>query len=233
MRQTDPALTWLPFLPQPLPPDADSPQKAAHAELLQAQKTIKSLPRITISVDPAMGDGFILAERDGVLRLTGGETGVLYGAYQAMMAAYAEEALPLGENRPAYALRMLNCWDNAEGTVERGYSGRSLFFEGGHFAYDPVRIRQLGRMLASAGINVLCINNVNVHDPAHKLIEREWLLQLADLAALFRPFGVKLMLSIDYAHPLRDGLHTADPLDITGQQAYDYRKQQANATSQQ
>ena len=119
------------------------------------------------------------------------------------MAVRAGQALPLGDHAPFYSLRMLNCWDNAEGTVERGYAGRSLFFEGGHFDYNPARMRQLARMLASVGVNVLCINNVNVHDPAHKLIEEDWLPQLSDLAAIFRPYGVRLMLSIDYAHPLR------------------------------
>ena len=213
MKHTDHALTWLPFLPEALPEEANTPQDAARAELALAGRTLPCFPKVTLTVDPAMGDCFTLAHENGALRLLGGETGVLYGAYRLMMAVKAGEALPLGQNKPAYALRMINCWDNAEGTIERGYSGRSLFFEDGRFDYDPVRMRQLGRMLASVGLNVLCINNVNVHDPAHKLIEEEWLPQLADLAALFRPFGVRLMLSIDYAHPLRDGLDTADPLD--------------------
>jgi len=110
-------------------------------------------------------------------------------------------------------LRMINCWDNAEGDVERGYSGRSLFFEGGKLNYDPARIRQLARMLASVGVNVICINNVNVHAPAHQLIEEEWLPQVAGLADLLRPYGIRLLLSVDYAHPIRHGIPTSDPLD--------------------
>ena len=107
---------------------------------------------------------------------------------------------------------MINCWDNMDGSVERGYAGRSLFFEGGEFAYDPARIRHLARMMASVGLNVICVNNVNVHEPAQGLIA-ERLPELSALADLFRPFGVRLMVSVDFSMPLREGLPTADPLD--------------------
>ena len=195
---------WLPFLPQALPAGLASPAATARAELEQA-----GIPA-ALRIEPDMGEGYSLSE-DG-LAITGGPVGVLYGAYRLMMARAAGEPLPVGEQRPRYPLRMLNCWDNAEGDVERGYSGRSLFFEGGRLAYDPARMRQLGRLLASVGINILCINNVNVRDPAHRLIE-DWLGELAELAGIFRPFGVRLMVSIDYAQPLRHGIATADPLD--------------------
>ena len=199
------SLTWMPFLKKDI--HTATPAETAEAELRLAGE------RAAVAVDSAMGDAWRLEETAEGLRITGGGTGVLYGAYALMCACHAGEALPVGEHRPAWPLRMINCWDNTEGTVERGYAGRSLFFEGGEFAYDPARMRQLGRMMASVGLNVLCINNVNVHAPAHKLIEEEWLPKLAELAAIFRAYGVKLMLSIDYAHPLRDGVPTADPLD--------------------
>jgi len=207
MKSSDHGLTWLPFLPNPPSPHLTTPLDLAAEELAQGGAAVR------LSCDPAMGEGFRLTQEDGRLVLTGGETGVLYGAYRLLFAQKTGQALPFGEHRPYYALRMINCWDNAEGTIERGYSGRSLFFERGQLDYDPQRMRQLARMLASVGINTLCINNVNVHDPAHKLIQEEWLPRLSDLASIFRPFGVKLLLSIDYAHPIRDGLDTADPLD--------------------
>ena len=206
--QMDYGLSWLKFLPDQPSMTAKTPLEAAHAELAQMEGL-----HVDVQLEPALGDGFRIEKRGDGYLLRGGETGVLYGAYRAMMAHAAGQNVPEGEDAPYYALRMLNCWDNAEGDIERGYSGRSLFFEGGRFAYDPARIRQLARMLASVGVNVICINNVNVHNPAHKLIEEEWLPQLAELAAIFRPFGVRLMLSIDYAHPMRHGVATADPLD--------------------
>ena len=111
---------------------------------------------------------------------------------------------------------MINCWDNLDGSVERGYAGKSLFFDEGFFAYDPQRLRHLGCMMASVGLNVLCINNVNVHEPAQGLID-EKLPDLSALADLFRPFGVRLMVSVDFSMPIRDGLHTADPQDSSVQ----------------
>ena len=210
------SLTWLPFLKEDV--QTGTPAQTAEAELRLAGEAAQ------IAVDPAMGDAWRLEDTAEGMRITGGETGVLYGAYALMMARRAGEALPLGDQSPQWPLRMINCWDNAEGTVERGYAGRSLFFEDGVFAYDPVRMRQLVRMMASVGLNVLCINNVNVHAPAHKLIEEAWLPQLAELAGIFRAYGVKLMLSIDYAHPMRHGVPTADPLD---QQVADWWQERA------
>ena len=67
-------------------------------------------------------------------------------------------------------------------------------------------------LLASAGLNVLCVNNVNVHFPAQLLLE-DWLPDLSALADLFRPFGVRLMVSVDFSQPMRHGVPTADPLD--------------------
>ncbi len=195
---------WLPFLKSDLPENLTTPAQTARAELEQAGIAAK------LNLVTDMGESWSVS-KDGS-EITGGETGVLYGAYRLMMARAAGEALPTGVQTPRYPLRMINCWDNADGDVERGYSGRSLFFEGGKFDYDPARMRQLGRLLASVGINVLCINNVNVRDPAHRLIE-DWLPELAKLADIFRAFGVRLMVSIDYAQPIRHGIPTADPLD--------------------
>ena len=200
----DKRLLWLPLVEDDSLAAAASPEDVARAELAHA-----GIPA-TLRIVPELGESWSLSG-DG-LTITGGATGVLYGAYRLLMARAAGEALPQGAQRPRYALRLLNCWDNAEGDIERGYSGRSLFFEGGRLCYDPARMRSLARLLASVGINVLCINNVNVRDPAHRLIE-DWLPELAKLAGIFRPFGVRLMVSIDYAQPLRHGVPTADPLD--------------------
>ncbi len=210
MKQT--CLTWLPFLPETC--ETQTPVQTARAELDQGLKQMNSGMQIRLAVQPEMGDSFRVEGSGEQITLTGGETGVLYGAYRVLMALYTGEKLPENHTqKPQYALRMLNCWDNAEGDAERGYSGRSLFFEGGRLYYDPARIRQVGRMLATVGINVICINNVNVHAPSHRLIEEEWLPEVAELAAVLRPFGVRLMLSVDYAHPIRHGIPTADPLD--------------------
>ncbi len=200
---------WLHQCPGEIPQGIAAPCEMAEYELNNA------FPESawTIRVVPEMKDGYRIRQENGSWVLTGGDTGVLYGAYAMIRKYYSGQPAPAAEeSAPRYALRMINCWDNADGTVERGYSGRSLFFEGGHFAYDSGRMRELGRLLASVGLNVLCINNVNVHDPAQLLLE-DYLPEAAELAAILRPFGVRLMFSVDYSQPMRHGITTADPLD--------------------
>lgn len=211
-----PWLSWLPFLREDVPSSLKTPFEVAKFELDQASFDLGCT--VTLRTPSEDSEGYTVERSGNHVTITGGKTGILYGTYRTLMTLFLGEKLPeFHKEKPVYPLRMINCWDNASGDVERGYSGRSLFFEGGHFQYDPVRMRQLGRMLASVGLNVLCINNVNVRDPAHRLIE-DWLPSLAELADIFRPFGVKLMVSIDYAQPMRHGIDTADPLDERVQQ---------------
>ena len=170
--------------------------------------------RADLFEDASMGDAYcILPQPGGSFRITGGKTGLLYASYRLIISVLCGRSIdaPLSSS-PKYALRMINCWDNMDGNIERGYAGQSLFFENGRIIYNMERMRTLGRLLASAGLNVLCINNVNVHDPAQLLLE-DFLPDLADLADLFRPFGVRLMVSIDFSQPMRHGIPTADPLD--------------------
>ncbi len=198
---------WLPFLNADVPAECDTPAKVAEYELKLGCEAL-GLERSALRVDAALGEGYEIA--DDVI--TGGESGVLYGVYAFLTARAAGEEPPTGAQRPFYGLRVLDGWDNADGTIERGYSGRSLWFEGGKLAWDGARIRQLGRLLASVGLNVLCVNNVNVGDTEARLLE-DALPDLAKLADAFRPFGVRLMTSIEFSRPLAHGVGTADPLD--------------------
>ena len=196
--------------------DADLSYAPASAEALALYELSRALPDYSCRTEiiPEMGESYrIRKETDGSLSLSGGNTGILYGAYALIRLVFSGETVPDSlSSSPRYPLRMINCWDNADGSVERGYSGRSLFFENGKLQYDPCRMRELGRLMASVGLNVLCVNNVNVHFPAQLLLEDD-LPEAAALADLFRPFGVRLMFSIDYSQPMRHGLPTADPLD--------------------
>ena len=201
---------WLNRLKQDVPAGLETPAELARFELDNALPGVRVELREQADlgdawrIDPLPGGGFAL---------TGGSTGLLYAACRLITDSLCgEEIVSPVSSAPKYALRMVNCWDNADGSVERGYSGRSLFFEGGRLSYSPERMRELGRLLASAGLNVLCINNVNVHDPAQLLLE-DYLPDLAVLAGIFRPFGVRLMVSVDFSQPMRHGVPTADPLD--------------------
>ncbi len=201
---------WLSRLESDLACSPSSPEELARRELSAAMPD--TVCRLV--TEPDLSEGYrISRESDGSLTVAGGKTGVLYGAYALIRLVLAGEAIPVSlSSAPEYALRMINCWDNADGTVERGYSGRSLFFEDGRLQYDPLRMRELARLMASVGLNVLCINNVNVHFPAQLLLE-DYLPEAASLADLFRPFGVRLMFSVDFSQPMRHGIPTADPLD--------------------
>ena len=229
---------WLRFLNKPMAERLTSPLEAARseAEFFSDSESggCGQKPFFSFVLDESLGESYILkegSERQIVIR--GGKTGILYGTYEAIFDLILKKSLPEGVQTPKYSLRMLDSWDNPEGTVERGYSGRSLWFEGGSFSYDPDRIRQLGRMLASVGINVLCINNVNADASARPLIG-DLLPEVAKFADILRPFGVRLMLSVDFSSPMflsekknltgmdvqnsafcraADPLTTADPLD--------------------
>ena len=200
---------WLRRMADKLPEGLDTPLAVAKYEtaafFADGRKT-------DFHLDRDLQEGYEISETENGYAVRGGETGVLYGAYALIRACAAGEAIPVGLQKPYYDLRMINCWDNMDGTVERGYAGRSMWFEGNRFDYEPARIRQLGRMLGSVGINVFCINNVNVHQPAQHLLD-DLLPDAAAFAALLRPFGVRLMLSIDFSQPMQNGLDTADPLD--------------------
>jgi len=168
-----------------------------------------------LTVDESLGDSYEIDGNGQEIR--GGETGVLYGVYRLLERRRAGRPLPEGVQTPAFALRMINQWDNMDGHIERGYAGRSLFFEGGDFRGGDARLRSYARLLGSVGINVVCLNNVNVLDPAQELIGERFLPEVASVARIFAAFGIRLMLSIDYSMPMQNGLATADPLDETVQ----------------
>ena len=204
--------SWQRALTREPSPVCKTPEEMALFEIQSYLASSGCGRQVGIKTDPSMGESFSISESGSKILIHGGSCGVLYGAYALIEALELGEPLPAGVRSPFYPLRMINCWDNMDGTIERGYAGRSIWFEKDAFCYEPDRIRRLGRMLAGAGINVLCINNVNVHMPAQQL-PASLLSETAALADLLRPFGVRLMISIDFSLPLQFGLDSADPLD--------------------
>ena len=91
------------------------------------------------------------------------DRGVLYGTF-ALLRMIGLEA-PIADlnvrDKPYAPIRILNHWDNLDGTIERGYAGRSIFWENGHVTKDLGRVRDYARLMASVGINGCSINNVN------------------------------------------------------------------------
>lgn len=165
-----------------------------------------------------LGDeGFILKSRqNGILIAGRKDRGVLYGTFaflRCLQMGLKLEDISRVEN-PAAGIRMINHWDNMDGSIERGYAGNSIFYRDNRFISDKRRIRDYARLLASVGINGVSINNVNVHAQETRLITKELLPEVAELAGIFRSYGISVYLSINYSSPIElGGLPTADPLD--------------------
>ncbi|MBN1777608.1 MAG: alpha-glucuronidase, partial [Clostridiales bacterium] len=194
---------WLPE--HEIPDTLQTPPDVARWELRQAGADC------ALTVDTEMGDAFEITDRGR--EITGGETGVLYGVYRMLECGREGRKLPQGRQAPQFSLRMINHWDNMNGHVERGYAGRSIFFENDDFRDNDARLRAYARLLASVGVNVLSLNNVNVAPPAQELIGERFLPKVAHVAKIFSTFGIRLLLSVDYSMPVLHGLDTADPLD--------------------
>jgi alpha-glucuronidase len=170
-----------------------------------------------LSLPVQKAEGFFIRVNSGQILIAGqDEPGTLYGVYRflALLSLGKVKAGMEIAEAPAAPLRMINHWDNLDGKIERGYAGSSLFFKDSRLDYDKNRIRDYARLLASIGINRLSVNNVNVREAAKLLITEEYLPELAELAAIFRPFGIRIILSINFAAPYSLGkLGTADPLE--------------------
>ena len=114
----------------------------------------------------------------------------------------------------ANKLRMVNHWDNIDGSIERGYAGRSIFFADGQVTRDLRRVTDYARLLASVGVNAVSLNNVNVTREAARLLTPEHLPRLARIAEVLRRYGIKLFLCVSFDSPIALGkVRTADPLD--------------------
>src|SRR4029079_1599684 len=87
---------------------------------------------------------------------------------------------------PAAPIRIVNHWDNLDGTIERGYAGKSIFWENGNVAADLQRVHDYARLMASIGINGCSINNVNADA---RVVTPAFLPEVARIAKAFRPWG--------------------------------------------
>jgi len=143
----------------------------------------------------------------------GSDRGVLYGVFALLrnLAQGADMSYSNLRERPAMPIRWVDEWDNADGSIERGYAGRSIFFDNGHVRGDLAPVAAYARLLASVGINGCNVNNVNNAAP---FLSSEVIRGLATVANTMRPWGVRLAISIDIASPQKiGGLSTYDPVD--------------------
>ncbi|WP_420910294.1 alpha-glucuronidase family glycosyl hydrolase [Neobacillus muris] len=184
--------------------------------------TMESLGgRIIVDFNQLNDDGYVIkaveeAGQKHIYLVGKKDAGVLYASFHLLRLLQNREnikKLDILEN-PKNQLRMINHWDNMDNSIERGYAGLSIFYKDNQFTNEWNRIEDYARLLASVGINGVSINNVNVHKVETNLITSEFLPKVAETAGIFRAYGIKTFLSINYASPISLGdLTTADPLD--------------------
>ena len=160
-------------------------------------------------------DGYTIKYQGGKIQIAAStDAGLLYGAFHLLRlystgksAAYDSHGAYLDiKEEPFYDLRILNHWDNPNGTVERGFARKSIFLNP-----DPERMKMYARANASVGINGTVLNNVNAKPEA---LSTESLQKAKQIADQLRPYGIRVYLSINFASPIKvGGLKTADPLD--------------------
>ena len=214
-------LLWLRYQPV-------NQAKVTGPECLAAQelRTFFQGENATLVIDPTMEDDAYRIEGSTITAKN--EIGLLYGAY----------ALLRGEttgSKPFFKLRLLNHWDNLNGTIERGYAGLSIFWKGKDsgktirdhkiFVEDPDQpidtalIKEYGRANASIGINGTVLNNVNA---SPKMLSDIYINKVKTYADILRPYGIKVYLSVNFASPMTipakgfnndKPVKTADPLD--------------------
>jgi alpha-glucuronidase len=141
------------------------------------------------------------------------DLGFLYGVFHLLRLMQTQEDISHLNiyEKPSYERRILNHWDNMDGTIERGYAGNSLWnWEELPEKRSP-RYVEYARANASIGINGTVLNNVNANP---KFISHEYLLKIAELANIFRPYGLKVYLSVNFSSPAQlAGLPDSDPLN--------------------
>ena len=168
---------------------------------------------VILRLDPSMPDneGFVMNGNDDQLTITARhDIGLLYGAYEALRLQATDMPVKDEKQEPKFKLRLLNHWDNLDGSIERGYAGESIFE---WFKLDEQLIRDYARANASIGINGSVLNNVNA---SPKMLTKPYLKEVKKIADILRPYGIRVFLSINFATPMALGqTTTADPKDAS------------------
>jgi len=178
---------------------------------------------INQSIDGLSNEGFIIktiaiANKPQILITANTDIGLLYGSYHFIKLLQTSQnitALNIKQS-PKVDIRMLNHWDDLDRHTERGYAGESIWDWHKLPEYKSQRYVDYARANASIGLNGTAINNVN----ANALILTDaWLSKVESLADTFRPYGIKVYLSIKFSSPQQiGGLATSDPLNSDVQQ---------------
>lgn len=181
---------------------------------------------VILNLQPTDGvqhDDYTISHTESGYELTAtNQKALLYATYDLLRRQQTGQLPGAGENiqeRPSYMLRILNHWDNPNLTMERGYSGKSIWkweqIPAGKKEKMPENLAQLyreyARANASIGINATVLNNVNAKP---LMLSSEQIAKTAKIADILRPYGIRVSLAVNFASPKAiGGLPTADPLD--------------------
>lgn len=165
--------------------------------------------------DVTLGEeGFRIKVSNSTVIQSNSTKGLLYGMYRLYEELLLENKFEEIISIPDQSIRMINHWDNMDGTIERGYAGQSIFYSKNEFRRDWDILKEYARLLSSVGINALSINNVNVHKVETRLVSKDFIEDLKEVNKILLSYGIKMFLSINFASPITIGhLETADPLD--------------------
>lgn len=165
-------------------------------------------------VDEAGDEGFVIAsDPNKIVIIANTDIGVLYGVFHFLRLLQTHQSLDNLHivSAPKIKLRMLNHWDNLDGTIERGYAGYSLWDWHKLPHYVEPRYTDYARACASIGINGTVLTNVNANA---LILTEQYLQKVAAIAEVFRLYGLQVFLTARFSAPMEiGGLDTADPLD--------------------
>lgn len=156
---------------------------------------------------------YTLDGKHGIAIVANTNNGVLYGVFHFLRLLQTQQSLQHLDitSIPSLPYRVLDHWDNLNRMVERGYAGLSIWDWFTLPLYKDRRYTDYARANASIGINGTVLNNVNA---SPLILTPEWLAKAAALADIFRPYGIRVYLSVNFSSPITTGgLTTADPLD--------------------
>ncbi|WP_312510136.1 alpha-glucuronidase [Chryseobacterium culicis] len=168
----------------------------------------------TESKEKNLKDGYrIVSTPEKIIISAHQEIGLLYGVYHILRLQQTKADLNHlnTTEKPSYDVRILDHWDNLDGSIERGYAGKSLWkWEDLPGRISP-RYEEYARANASVGINSVVLNNVNA---SPNMLREDYLKKVKVLADIFRPYGIKVYLSVNFSSPkVLGGLQNSDPLN--------------------
>ncbi len=197
---------------------ADDSVKQSGAVLFGTPSNSRTIAALNLPLESVGPEGYVvrtvMAKGRKLIVIAGNtDVGALYGAFRFLRELQIRHPIDKLDivSAPKVKLRLLNHWDNLDGTIERGYAGSSIFNWWELPEHVSQRITDYARANASIGINGAVLTNVNA---SALILTPEYLQKVAAIADVLRPWGMKVYLVARFSSPIEiGGLSTADPLD--------------------